>query len=106
MSLHKSILETFYNDVCRMESTYVNSILHGTSAEVLDPKFVGNAARISIFRALLNAISVWAKQNPTLTAAPESFLPEFNTEINAILNPDASAMSASEEETTSTSTVS
>ena len=92
MSLYKSVLETLHRDFSNLESTMLGTILHGTGPEVVDPKLIGNAARVQWVRVVLDAVSKWCAQNPTATQAPESLFPGSNDEIDAILDPSRAAL--------------
>lgn len=87
MSLYKSVLETLHKDFCRLETSMIADILHGTNSQSMDPKPIGKAASTQWSRVFLSAISQWCTNNASSTSAPESFLPEFNNEIKSIMHP-------------------
>jgi hypothetical protein len=87
MSLYKSVLETLHKDFCRLETSMIADILHGATSQSMDPKPIGKAASTQWARVFLSAISKWCSDNAHAVKAPESFLPEFNEDIKAIMHP-------------------
>jgi hypothetical protein len=89
MSLYKSVLETVHQDLCRLETTLINNILHGTGEQTTGHKAIGKAAGTQWSRVFLAAISKWCSDNASASKAPETFLPDFNDAIKAIMHPES-----------------
>lgn len=90
MSLYRSVLEVLYKDFQLLEMNALRAILESTGrTDREEAKIIGEAKRLSVSRSWLGAISQWCSDNAGASSAPESFLPELNKEIKAILTPPA-----------------
>lgn len=84
MSLYKTILQTLYTDIHRIENSYMGNILHGPTEPTM--KSVGHAAALQWTRHLIETIELWCRSNPDAKQAPDSFLPELNSDMKTIID--------------------